>query len=772
MVPTNQDSWQTVISPLIWKILQIQVKNDINQIKKSKSNVLTVNEEMAKQLIKDEIISWAGEKTLQASYFKHFWRKFIEILNKISSKLVVTKLLETMSFDSFYSFVKEDLYENKTDKNVLDEFITEVFFFEFKNKIDQKKIDNAKSIFLDKESTVLYNYITVLFNRKNIINADWQNGYNPRKMIAKVLYEKNLETINISRDIQENQKIFNIENKSKLNLSNLNSSIYDFLKESKKMMSEYLPQIDKLVELKNTNLDPKIILINISDFHFNETCRHRARPEFDWTPERALATLNRILDYLIKEIIPKYNVQEIKILALGDIVWFWIHDQIKQDMIIWPDTAKSIMTVCLSQLFLYINKNIAPTEMIIVPWNHAEKRLWKERPLKAGDENYDSLLAREIASLLNQYWFAQKIIFPKGDEHHVYKTIGKKGYVFSHWDFPIWTALALSDSQYKWPNLDYSIIWHYHHPEIRKIESNLKEYILPNTNLPDEYTVMEWFNRSSYHNWGCLIVNANEWNIEEYLNFDINKYKDIWIVNFRFEKLFENEHLLVADKLKELYGTKVIKDHRIDNPLKINKNTIHSISSFLEEIKKQNTKTNISFPIFKPKFFVDLEESIIENKQDKYISGKLLEIKERTLENFLIRKDKQPVKYEISCKSKWYQYSEELWWILMLWQNKSRYIYDTLSNLLYAFTTNWKTLVSLKDTTITEFIKENKLEGIQTKDFNKIYKSLQDIQESKDLQTELNRIYKGFLIDYPEIFIETKEDLLFDNTDIDSLFQI
>ena len=108
----------------------------------------------------------------------------------------------------------------------------------------------------------------------------------------------------------------------------------------------------------------------------------------------------------------------------------------------------------------------------------------------------------------------------------------------------------------------------------------------------------------------------------------------------------------------------------------------------------------------------------------------------------------------------------------MLWQNKSRYIYDTLSNLLYAFTTNWKTLVSLKDTTITEFIKENKLEGIQTKDFNKIYKSLQDIQESKDLQTELNRIYKGFLIDYPEIFIETKEDLLFDNTDIDSLFQI
>lgn len=757
------------ISPLIWNLLMVKVLNEIAFIKKSKASILNVDSDMAKILVKDEIMSLTREKNQQTAFQTFFAKSFINILNSLKGKD-----FSKMTYPEFLKFVEDDLFEKKTRKHIIDEYITEVFFLEFQNRIDDEKINNAMKIFLDKNSTVIYNYITNQINTKNIINKSTNNSYNPINRIWMSLYQKNLEFKEVSRNIQENNKIFNIEDKSKLNLANVNIAVYDFVKEARKFIAETLPNLDNFFVPNNSNLEPKVIMLNMSDFHFNETCYHRSRPEFNWTPSRAIETLNKLIDYLQKEVMPKYNVKEIKILALGDLVWYWIHDQIKKDMEIWPDTSRTIMQLCLSQMILYINKNFAPTEMILVPWNHAEKRDWKERPLKWWEENYDSLLWRDIMSFLNNFWMSSKLIMPKGDEKWVYKSIWWKGFAFSHWDVPIWKGLAHSDSQYKWPSIDYSLIWHWHHPEIRRKEANLIEYIMPNTNLPDEYTVMGWFSRSTYHNWACLIVNSMTGEIEEYNNFDIEKYDNINVVKFNFAKLFENEHLRLENEIKEQYWMKIIKDNRINNPLKINKNTVHSKTSLIDEItKKVSVWKTVKISLVKEKFIQNLQNAFVENKLDIKVMNQLEEIKDRlTKDCFEIRKEWK--KFYFSINSKMYVYSDKLGWIAMLeMKKKTKYIYDTLSNSLYEFDESWKHLVELKWQSVPEFIKEKWLIWVPLKEYKSEFDSLKELSENKEFHNALQGLNKWFLVDYPDIFIETKEELSMNlDFDVNSLFEV
>jgi len=755
-----------MMSSWLWKILQIDIMNILNNIKKEKMNSFDTSKE--NEILFKELINEATSKSFNKKDLTYdeacnilFKKLFVNRINQF--KLLNEKKLKANNFEEFLEII-EEVYSD-IDSVIIKQLIKEEDFNSLNSWLSNTSLETALYLF-EENKELIWRRIRYLVTEKQALKSLNSESYDPSRIMTNLLYKANLSATASNSQKWNIDKVFNKEMKQKVVLSDLNDSVYSALKDiSKYIVTE--PVIDK-VEIQ-VEKPSKIVMVNMCDIHLNEGFVYKNRPEMSWTPEICVSTFNKVLDHVTK-LKERYNIVEIKIAMLGDMIWTWIHQELAENLALGPNTSERIFSILTAQFFTYLNKYIAPTELITVPWNHSERRVWHEKRDTFWENNSDSMTMQEIYVLFKDLEIDNGICFPRDQDFAVYKKIWEKVYMFSHGDRRHGESTSYWDSEFHWDKLDYSVIWHLHHPEIKKLW-RVTEYILPTLKKPDPYTKNNWWDTTFETISSVLIIDPVSWKIEKMENFVLDNYEDIGYVKFNFDNLTEEEIVDIKKIIRRENWIQIIKKDskpvELYNKLKLNVYTTQSFSSILEKITECKDSI-VRVPLFKDKLFKDLKEAYNDNKANRDLTLMLDKISNETKSNY-IEFIREKWKYKLNLKissDKVFIYNETLDGVLLLDKTKNKYVFDTDWQILYKLKEeDWKLKkikVDLKGEKAEDYIAENKLQYAKfdiMKLNNKTYSSFKDLEENRQLiSIALKWIYKRFLLEYPRIFLEEFEE--------------
>lgn len=755
-----------MMSSWLWKLLQIDIMNVLNNIKQGKLNSFDTskeNEILFKELINEAVNKSFNKKELNYDEACNilFKKTFLNRINQF--KLLNWKKLKASNFDEFLEII-EEIY---TDVNpvIIKQLIKEEDFSSLNSWINETSLETAIYLF-EQNKELIWRRIRYLVTEKQALKSLNSESYDPSRVMTNLLYKANLSATASNSHKGNIDKVFNKEMKQKVVLSDLNDSVYSALKDiSKYIITE--PAIDKIET--SSEKPSKIVMVNMCDIHLNEGFVYKNRPEMSWTPEICVSTFNRVLDNVTK-LKEKYNIVEIKIAMLWDMIGTGIHQELAENLALGPNTSERVFSIITAQFFTYLNKYIAPTELITVPWNHSERRVWHEKRDTFWENNSDSMTMQEIYVLFKDLEINNWICFPRDQDFAVYKKIGEKVYMFSHWDRRHGESSTYWDSEFHWDKLDYSIIGHLHHPEIKKLW-RVTEYILPTLKKPDPYTKNNGWDTTFETISTNLIIDPVSGKIEKMENFVLDNYEDIGYVKFNFDNLTEEEIVDLKKRIREENGIQIIKKDskplELYNKLKLNVYSTHSFSSILEKITEVKEPI-VKIPLFKEKLFKDLKEAYNDHTANRDLTLMLDKISNETKSNYIeFIRDKGRYKLNFKISSdKVFIYNEVLDGVLLTDKTKNKFVFDTDWQILYKLKEeNWKLKkikVDLKWEKVEDYILNNKLQYAKfdiSKINNKTYSSFKDLEENRQIiSIVLKWIYKRFLLEYPRIFLEEFEE--------------